>query len=82
MDAPNSKFASRIVVTNHTKTNMWTSFRENEPLTPALSPSDGEREGFLGGAFSQGGAALALGYSSLAPMGLQFEPTRRLRKEL
>lgn len=52
----------------------------NAPLTPALSPWRGEG-GFSLGACSQGGGPsrtghdLALGYSSLAPMGLQCEPT-------
>jgi hypothetical protein len=40
---------------------------------PSPLPSKG-RGGFFLGHFSQGGSAFALGYISLAPMGLPFEP--------
>jgi hypothetical protein len=54
---------------------MTKRLEKEKPLTPSLSPSAGEREKFFGGTLPQGGTSFALGYSSLAPMGLHFEPT-------
>jgi hypothetical protein len=48
------------------------------PLPPALRAGEGE---ISLGTCSQGGTAFALGYSSLAPSGLQIEPNPRLGKE-